>query len=129
MPTAYQALLVETEPATVENEEQYKATMTRLSGLLRKGKARNQSETRLMRLLMIVVEDYDRKHALPPLNDTPAERLQYVLEISGKAPSDLIPVFNQKSHVTEALKGTRPISAAQARKLGKIFKLNPGYFV
>jgi HTH-type transcriptional regulator/antitoxin HigA len=66
---------------------------------------------------------------MPPDDSTPAERIQYLLEVSNKEPADLLPVFGQRSHVNEALTGKRQVSATQARKLGEIFHLKPGYFL
>jgi plasmid maintenance system antidote protein VapI len=40
-----------------------------------------------------------------------------------------LPVFGQRSHVTEAINGKRPISATQARKLGEMFSVQPGLFL
>jgi antitoxin component HigA of HigAB toxin-antitoxin module len=40
-----------------------------------------------------------------------------------------MPIFGQRSHVNEALNGKRPISATQARKLGKVFKVDAGLFL
>ena len=97
--------------------------------LVGKGRRRTREETKLMKLLGLLIEDYDRRHALPPDNSTPADRLQFLMEHSGKKPSDLVPVFGQRSHVSEALNGTRKISAEQARKLGKMFGLSPGLFI
>jgi hypothetical protein len=71
----------------------------------------------------------DRRNALPPENSSPGERLRFLLEHSGKEPADLIPVFGQRSHVNEALNGKREISAAQARKLAKLFAVKPGLFI
>jgi antitoxin component HigA of HigAB toxin-antitoxin module len=58
---------------------------------------------------------------------TPA--LQFLLDHSGKTAAVLLPVFGQRSHVHEALTGKRPISAPQARKLGKLFSVQPGLFL
>ena len=110
-------------------DEQYDVLHRRFGDLVGKGRGRTPDETAFMKLLGLLIQDYDRRHALPRVDDTPAERLQYVLKQSGKAAVDLIPIFGQKSHVSEALKGKRPISAEQARKLGKLFRLNPGYFL
>jgi len=129
MPTAYEELLLETKPAVIENREQYETVLRRVADLTRAGRRRAPEETKLFRLLGVLIQDYDRRHALPPDEATPAERLEYLLEISGKTPADLLGVFGQRGHVSEALKGKRPISAAQARKLGEIFHLNPGYFL
>jgi len=72
----------------------------------------------MMRLLAVLIEDYDRRHALPSDSGAPAEKLQFLMEHSGKIPADLKPIFGQCSHVHEALAGNRAISVSQARKLG-----------
>jgi HTH-type transcriptional regulator / antitoxin HigA len=101
----------------------------RLGDLIGRGKRRTPDETKLMRLLSLLVEDYDRRHDMPPDDSTPAERLQFLLEHSGKRKADLLPVFGQPSHVSEAVNGKRPISAAQAKKLGQMFRVEPGLFL
>lgn len=130
MPTAtYEKLLIETLPQVIETEAQYDPIARRLSDLAGKGRARSAEETKLLHLLALVVEDYDRRHALPPDKSTPAEKLQFLLEHSEKTAADLAPVFGQRSHVHEALKGKRSISAPQARKLGQLFQVSPGLFL
>jgi antitoxin component HigA of HigAB toxin-antitoxin module len=129
MPTAYEELLLETKPQVIETREQYDAILRRVADLTRAGRRRTPEETKLFRLLSLLIQDYDRRHALPPDDSTTAERLQYLLEVSGRTPADLLPIFGQRSHVNEALNGKRPVSAAQARKLGEMFHLNPGYFL
>ena len=127
--TAYAELLLETEPQVIENCQQYDAIHGRVHALILRGRSRTPDETKLLRLLSLLIQDYDRRHAMPPDDSSPAERLQYLLEVSGKNPADLLPVFGQRSHVNEALNGKRPVSANQARKLGEIFHLKPGYFL
>ena len=130
MPAAtYEELLHETLPQAIETEAQYRRIAHRLGDLMGKGRARSVDETKLMRLLALLVEDYDRRHSLPPGNGTPAETLQFLLEHSGKTAAYLQPVFGQRSHVHEALRGKRAISAPQARKLGRIFGVSPGLFL
>ena len=130
MPTAtYEELLIQILPQVIETEAQYNRIVRRFGDLAGKGRTRSPEETRLLRLLALLVEDYDRRHALPPDNSTPAGRLQFLLEHSGKTAADLRPVFGQRSHVHEALTGKRSISAPQARKLGQLFRVDPGVFV
>ena len=130
MPTAtYEQLLAETLPARIESDAQYRQLGERLGDLIGKGRARSADETRLMRLLVLLIEDYDRRNAMPPDDSTPAELLQFLVEHSGKTTADLIAVFGQRSHVNETLNGRRLISADQARKLGKVFGVSPGLFV
>jgi HTH-type transcriptional regulator / antitoxin HigA len=130
MSKTYRELLEEIEPAIIQTDEEYDLLNREFSALFDKGRrGRTPQEEKLFRLVALLIEDYDRRHGIPALNETPAERLQYLLEVSGKSSSDLIPIFGQRSHVSEALNGKREISADQARKLGKMFRLNPGYFL
>ena len=130
MPTAtYEELLIATVPQVIETAAQYRQMVRQFGDLAGKGRARSAEETKLLRLLALLVEDYDRRHALPPDTSTPAEKLQFLLEHSGKTARDLQAVFGQRSHVHEALTGKRHISAPQARKLGQLFRVNPGLFL
>ena len=116
-------------PAIIENDAEYGEIHARLGRLIGKGRNRTPEETKLMRLLGLLVQDYDTRHGMPPEESTAAERLQFLLEHSGKTWADLLPVFGQRSHVHEALNGKRPISATQARKLGKLFNVDAGLFL
>ncbi len=129
MPTAtYEQLLVETLPRRIEDDEQYDMVRSRFGDLFGK-RRRTAAEDRLMDLLGLLIEDYDRRNSFPPDNATPADRLRFLLEHSGKTPADLLPVFGQRSHVSEALNGRRKISAEQARKLAEMFSVGPGLFI
>jgi HTH-type transcriptional regulator/antitoxin HigA len=125
----YEDLLAESAPEVIGNAAQYRQIAERCGALVGKGRARTPQETTLMRLLALLIEDYDRRHALPPDDSSPAERLKFLLEHSGKTPADLVSIFGQRSHVNEALNDKRKISADQARQLGKIFFVNPGLFL
>jgi HTH-type transcriptional regulator/antitoxin HigA len=130
MPTAtYGELLIATLPQVIETEAQYHQIARRFGDLVGKGRARSVEETKLLRLLALLVEDYDRRHALPTDKSTPAEKVQFLLEHSAKTAADLQPVFGQRSHVHEALTGKRSISAPQARRLGQLFRVSPGLFL
>lgn len=129
MPTVtYERLLTEAVPARIESESQYDSIHARFGELFRK-KGRTVAEQRLKELLGVLIQDYDRRHGLPPDDSTPAERLRFLLETSGRPASDLLAVFGQRSHVNEALNGRRTIGAEHARKLGELFGLKPGFFI
>jgi HTH-type transcriptional regulator/antitoxin HigA len=129
MPTTYEELLLETAPQIIETEKQYRDAAHRFGDLVGKGRARTKDETKIMRLLALLIEDYDRRHAMPPDEATAGDRLRFLLEHSGKTPSDLLPIFGQRSHVNEALNDKRRISAEQARKLAELFSVGPGLFI
>src|SRR5260370_28822132 len=124
-----EALLTETRPQVIQTWKEYQAIAQRFGDLLGKGRARTAQETKLMHLLGLLIQDYDRRHAMPPDDSTPADRLQFLLEHSGKTSADLLPLFGQRRHVHEALTGKRAISARQARKLGQLFHVHPGLFL
>ena len=130
MPTATnEELPIETLPKVIQTQAQYRQIARWFGDLVGKGRARSAEETKLLRLLALLVEDYDRRHALPPDKSTPAEKLQFLLEHSGKTAKDLQSVFGQRSHVNEALTGKRSIRAPQARKLGQLFRVSPELFL
>jgi HTH-type transcriptional regulator/antitoxin HigA len=133
MPTlaepTYPSLLASASPEVIATRAQYECVVEQLAELVRKGSRRAPRETKLMRLLAVLVEDFDRRQALPSSQTTPAELLRYLLNSSGKTSADLAPIFGSRSHVSEALNGRRPISADHARKLGALFAVKPGLFV
>jgi HTH-type transcriptional regulator/antitoxin HigA len=125
----YEELLAEVTPARIGNEVEYDSIRARFGDLLGR-KKRTRAQDKLMDLLGVLIMDYDSRNAMPPDDSTPAEILQFLVEHSGKIAAELLrPVFGQRSHVNEALNGKRPISADQARKLGKLFSVSPGLFV
>ncbi|MFN0104907.1 MAG: type II toxin-antitoxin system HigA family antitoxin [Bryobacteraceae bacterium] len=129
MPTAtYEQLLIETLPTRIENEERYDLLRSRFGALLAK-RRRTAAEDKLMRLLGVLIQDYDRRNALGIDDGTPADRLQYLMERSETRPADLLPIFGQRSHVNEAINGKRKIGGDQARKLGELFRVKPGLFI
>jgi len=108
MPSAtYEKLLVETLPQIIETEKQYREIGDRLGDLVGKRRSHTRDETRLMRLLGLLIEDYDRRHRMPDEDDTPAEKLQFLMAHSGKTAVDLFLIFGQRSQVSEVLRGER----------------------
>lgn len=129
MPVApYEQLLVETLPTRIGTDAQYHSIHARFGELLQKAR-RSRAEETLMDLLGVLIEDFDRRHSMPPDDGTPGERLRFLMEHAAKQPSDLLSIFGQRSHVNEALNGKRRISAEQARKLGEMFSVKPGLFI
>jgi HTH-type transcriptional regulator/antitoxin HigA len=92
--TTYEQLLIETIPQVIETEKQHREIGGRIGDLIGKGRSRTAEETKLMRLLALLIEDFDRRHELPSDDATPAERLQFLREHSGKTPADLAAVFD-----------------------------------
>jgi HTH-type transcriptional regulator/antitoxin HigA len=127
----YEQLLREARPQRIEDgdDELYDRTGAQISALIRKGRNRTEDESKLMDLLVVLMQDYDRRHPFSTEEIPPHEMLRFIMEESGRPNSDLLPVFGTRSHVSEAMHGKRPISADQARKLGAMFHVKPGLFI
>lgn len=129
MPVTYEDLLLETLPARIETDEEYDRIDSHFTDLFGR-KRLTAAEKRLMDLLGILIQDYEKRDPLPREGCSPAELLQFLVDQSGQSASALLtPIFGQRSHVYEALNGKRPISGPQAKKLGERFHVNPGLFL
>src|SRR5271165_6252852 len=95
--SAYEQLLVDVLPSRIKTDAQYDAIHARFGELLRKAR-RTKAEERLMDLLGVLIEDFDRRNSLPPDGGTPSERLRFLIEQSARPSSDLLPAFGQRSH-------------------------------
>src|SRR5438477_12061851 len=80
----YEELLVEILPQVIETEKQYRQIARWFGDLVGKGRARSAEETKLLRLLALLVEDYDRRHALPPDKSTPPKSCSSSWSTPGK---------------------------------------------
>jgi HTH-type transcriptional regulator/antitoxin HigA len=124
----YGALLAHTLPRVVETPEELARLSGEIEPLLDKGNRRSAEEAELCRLVLKLIDDYQRDHRLIP-NLKPHELLQALLEESGKRQVDLLPVFGSRSRVSDAVNGKREISKAQAKRLGELFHLSPAAFI
>ena len=123
----YAALLAETLPVRIESVAECSRSRQMLGTLLRQAR-RTAAERKLIGLLTVLIEDYDRRNALPPDEVSPAERLLFLMERSGKHVLDLLPVFGERKSIHEVLTGKRAISTTEARKLGRLFEVKPVVF-
>ena len=60
MLTAYEELLLKTKPEVIETRERYETVLRRVADLTRVGRRRTPEETKLFRLLSLLIQDYDR---------------------------------------------------------------------
>jgi HTH-type transcriptional regulator/antitoxin HigA len=118
----YRLLLGRTLPVVIETQEEYERMLGAVEELMDKDDAEiTAEEGRLLKLLAMLVEDYeDRHYALP--KSSPHKMLKYLLEETGLKPRDLWPVIGSKSRVSEILSGRRSISKEQAKKLAAFFR-------
>ena len=81
--------------------------------------------------LVVLTEDYDRKHSrFVPARLTPAEALRYLAEQAVMGPTALGKVLGTTHAMASLmLHGKRGISAQAARVLAEYFKVDAGLFV
>ena len=124
----YGALLADTLPRVIQTPEDLERLTKEIEPLLDKGNRRSAEEEELCRLVLKLIDDYQReRHLIPKLK--PHELLQVLLEESGMRQTDLASVFGSRSRVSDAVNGKREISKAQAKRLGHLFHLSPAAFI
>lgn len=121
-------LLADTLPRVIETPEELERLTREVEPLLDKGDRRTAEEEELCRLVLKLIDDYQRTQTLIP-TFKPNELLQALLEESGKRQADLLPVFGSRSRVSDGVNGKRAISKAQAKRLGELFHLSAAAFI
>lgn len=113
----------------IENEEEYDHMVAAVEHLMDKGEDRlSPEESALLETMAILIQAYDdRYHPLPPV--APNQMLAYLMETSGRAAKDLLPVLGTRGRVSEVLSGKRSISKEQAKKPAAVFKVAVDLFI
>jgi HTH-type transcriptional regulator / antitoxin HigA len=118
-------------PKVIETEAEYDRFLAVAEKLMNKRTDRTSEETALLMLVVRLIEDYESIHH--NLDDwgksTPTELLRTMMESSGTRQVDLVGVIGSKGVVSEVVNGKREITLAQAKNLGKYFKIAPGLFI
>ena len=113
----------------IESEAEYDHMVAAVEQLMNNGEENlSPEESALLETLAILVQAHDdRHHSLTPM--APNQMLAYLMESSGRAAKDLLPVFGTRGRVSEVLNGKRSISKQQARKLAELFKVGLDLFL
>ncbi len=123
---SYAALLSEIRPEVIRDEKQSRAYIGRLEALSSK-KHPTSAEEKLMRLLLLLVEDFERNS--DPIPDAaPIDVLRHLIEAHGLRQRDLTDVFGTESIVSEVLHGKRELTKEHIRRLSARFGVSPAVF-
>jgi HTH-type transcriptional regulator / antitoxin HigA len=122
----YAALLLNTKPEVIRDEKQKQAYIRRLEALTSK-KSPTRAEEKLIDLLAVLVEDFERKSDPVP-NAEPIEILRHLMDAHGLRQKDLAEVFGTESIVSEVLHGKRDFTKEQIRRLSARFGVSPAVF-
>jgi HTH-type transcriptional regulator/antitoxin HigA len=123
---SYAALLSAIRPEVIRDEKQNRAYIGRLEVLSSK-KHLTSAEQKLMRLLLLLVEDFERNS--DPVPDAgPIDVLRHLMEAHGLRQRDLTDVFGTESIVSEILHGKRDLTKEHIRRLSVRFSVSPAVF-
>lgn len=125
----YVRLLGKALPVVIETEDEYRRLLGAFEALMDKDDdAMSPEDGRLLRLLAILIEEYDDRNIALPRTE-PRKMVKYLLEEKGLKQSDLGPVVASKSRVSEIIAGKRSISKDQAKNLAAFFHVPVELFI
>lgn len=119
-------------PKVIETEAENEKSLAIVEALMSKGKSRTPEETTLLKLLVILIEEFEEKYYSFKewQQTTPHEFLQHLMTGKGIKQVDLVGVLSLSSGlISSIVNGKRQISKEQAKKLGGYFKVSPGLFI
>lgn len=100
----------------IETEAEYKAAQQRVAELTKEELEPNSSPFDEVNLLLVLIEDYQKKHVLIEEPD-PIEYLKIRMEELGLEPKDLVQYIGDRSTVTKILNKKRELTAKMMKEL------------
>lgn len=123
----YGKLLSRVLPGVIETEKENERMLAEVNKLMAKPKL-SPAESKLFDLMVRLIEDFEEQHY--ELNaSTPNGVLRELMEARGVKQRDLWELFGSKGTASEVINGKRSISKAQAKALGKYFRVSPELFL
>jgi len=123
---SYAALLSETRPEVIRNEQQNQACIRRLEELTSK-KSVTRAEEKLIDLLTLLIEDFEAKH-YPVPDASPVAIVRHLMEAHHLRQKDLVGIFGTESIASEVLHGKRELTREHIARLSKRFAVSPAVF-
>ncbi len=129
-PKTYGKLLIDTSPGAIETEAENERALAIIERLMRKDEnALSPEEDRLLRLLAVLVEDFENRAYPMGLESNPPVALRELMREHGLKQTDMLDIFGSQGTVSQVLNGKREISKSQARKLSQRFRLPIDVFI
>ena len=119
-------------PKVIETEAENEKHLAVVEALMFKGQNRTIEETALLRVLVLLIEEFEEKYYSFKewQKTTPHEFLQHLMAGREMKQSDLVGILSMSSGlISSIVNGKRQISKEQAKKLGEYFKVSPGLFI
>lgn len=123
----YARLLAESLPTVVDSEGLNELYLEQVSELLRREDSLSLAETQLLKLLTLLVEDFEEKHYAVP-SSGPLAAVRFLMDQHSLKQKDLTDIFGTPSITSEVLSGKRELNKEHIRRLSKRFKVSPELF-
>jgi HTH-type transcriptional regulator/antitoxin HigA len=123
----YARLLAESLPTVVDSEGLNELYLEQVSELLRREDSLSPAERQLLKLLTLLVEDFEEKHYAVPRSG-PLATVRFLMDQHSLKQKDLTDIFGTPSITSEVLSGKRELNKEHIRRLSKRFKVSPELF-
>jgi len=123
----YARLLAESLPTVVDSEGLNELYLEQVSELLRREDSLSLAETQLLKLLTLLIEDFEEKHYAVP-SSGPLAAVRFLMDQHSLKQKDLTDIFGTPSITSEVLSGKRELNKEHIRRLSKRFKVSPELF-
>jgi HTH-type transcriptional regulator/antitoxin HigA len=123
----YARLLAESLPTVVDSEGLNELYLEQVSELLRREDSLSPAETQLLKLLTLLIEDFEEKHYAVPRSG-PLATVRFLMDQHNLKQKDLTDIFGTPSITSEVLSGKRELNKEHIRRLSKRFKVSPELF-
>jgi len=124
----YGSLLQRTLPSVIRTEVEYDRLLRQLDDLMEKGPS-SIAEGRLMELLGVLLQEYEKRRFRYGETATPHSVLLLLMEANKKKHKDIWHLFGSKGVASEVLNGKRAISKEAAKRLAKFFNASVEVFL
>ena len=127
----YGELLKELRPRIIETPEEHERLLSVAETLMEKGDALSEEEREALALVVLLIEAFEASIREDDEEDdeedeeapTPHGALARLMSSHGVELNDIAPIFGNPHVAREVLDGKRPISRAQAKELGRYFRV------
>jgi HTH-type transcriptional regulator/antitoxin HigA len=124
----YPRLLSKNRPAVIRTAEEHQQRLEEVNRLFAKPSL-TKPEKEYCELLIVLVEDYEKRHFSLKAGASSVEVLRALMEANQLQQKDLLPIFKHKGLLSEILRGKRPLSVDHIRALASRFRISADAFI
>jgi len=123
----YAQLLAETLPTVIDSEGLNDLYVEQVAGLLRREASLSAAERQLLKLLTLLIENFEETHYELP-KTSPLGMVTFLMQQHNLKQKDLTDVFGTPSIASEVLSGKRELNKDHIRRLSARFHVSPELF-